>query len=134
MRCLGLLCLMLIAIATSEAKAQDNRILKRGDAVVTGFSGTTRNPLDQTYTYNLRLEKRPLPNACVAGGLGFLCDYVLRVTNRGPDPYIGPIVVNDELPASPAGAVMTLADIPPWACFAISPTEQQCTYGPGALL
>jgi hypothetical protein len=40
---------MLIAIATSEAKAQDNRILERGDAVVTGFSGTTGNPLDQTF-------------------------------------------------------------------------------------
>src|SRR4029079_10841046 len=49
MRCLGLLCLTLIAIATSEAKAQDNRILERGDAVVTGFSGATGNPLDQTF-------------------------------------------------------------------------------------
>ncbi|WP_119272768.1 DUF11 domain-containing protein [Taklimakanibacter deserti] len=84
--------------------------------------------------YNLRLEKRSLPGACVAGGLGFLCDYVVRVTNTGPDPYFGPIVVNDELPAAPAGAVMTLANIPPWVCFAISPTEQQCTYGPAGLL
>ncbi len=85
-------------------------------------------------TYNLRLEKRSVPGACAAGGLGFLCDYVVRVTNTGPDAYIGPIVVNDELPASPVGAVMTLASVPPWVCFAVSPTEQQCTYGPGALL
>ena len=86
------------------------------------------------WTYNLRLEKRAVPGACVAGGLGFLCDYVVRVTNTGPDAYIGPIVVNDELPATPAGAIMTPADIPPWLCFAISPTEHQCTYGPAALL
>ncbi|MGE3876654.1 MAG: hypothetical protein AB7F74_27170, partial [Parvibaculaceae bacterium] len=86
------------------------------------------------WSYNLRLEKRPVPNACVAGGLGFLCDYVVRVTNTGPDAYVGPIVVNDELPASPAGAAMTLANIPPWVCFSISPTEQQCTYGPATLL
>ncbi|MGE4251693.1 MAG: YncE family protein, partial [Parvibaculaceae bacterium] len=93
-------------------------------------------PPDDTpdWTYNLRLEKRPVPNACVAGGLGFLCDYVVRVTNTGPDAYIGPIVVNDALPAAPAGAVMTPANIPPWLCFAISPSEQQCTYGPAALL
>jgi len=84
--------------------------------------------------YNLRLEKRALPGACVAGGLGFLCDYIVRVTNTGLDAYVGPIVVNDELPAAPAGAVMTLANIPPWICFAISPTEQQCTYGAAGLL
>ncbi|MGE0008528.1 MAG: hypothetical protein AB7S92_23485 [Parvibaculaceae bacterium] len=85
-------------------------------------------------TYNLRLEKRPVPGACAAGGLGFLCDYVVRVTNTGPDAYVGPIVVNDRLPAAPVGAVMTLSNAPPWLCFAVSPTEHQCTYGPGALL
>src|SRR4029450_10467371 len=53
MRCLGLLCLVLVAFATSEAKAQDNRVFARGDAVVTGFSGTksavSGNPVDQTF-------------------------------------------------------------------------------------
>src|SRR5262249_33923 len=85
-------------------------------------------------TYNLRLENRSVPDACVAGGLGFLCDYVVRVTNAGPDPYVGPIVVKDELPASPAGPVMTPADVPPWGWFAMSPGAEQCTYGAGALL
>jgi hypothetical protein len=86
------------------------------------------------WTYNLRLEKKGVPDACAAGGLGFLCDYVMRVTNIGPDAYAGPIVVNDKLPAAPVGAIMTFANSPPWFCFAISPTEQQCTYGPAALL
>ena len=81
-------------------------------------------------TNGFSLDKRAVPGACAAGGLGFLCDYVVRVTNTGPDAYVGPIVVNEQLPAQPAGAVMTLADSPPWLCFAISPTEQQCTYGP----
>src|SRR5262245_9438054 len=52
MRCLGLLCLMLIGFVTSGAKAED-AILTRGEAVVTGFSGTKSavagNPLDETF-------------------------------------------------------------------------------------
>ena len=85
------------------------------------------------YGFNLRLDKAPVPGTCVAGGLGFLCDYVVRVTNTGPDPYVGPIVVNDKLPAAPAGAVMTFGAQPPWLCLAISPTEHQCTYDPAVL-
>src|SRR5262245_36773030 len=53
MRCLGLLCLVLIVLGASEAKAQDERIFTRGNAVVTGFSGTksaiSGNPVDQTF-------------------------------------------------------------------------------------
>jgi hypothetical protein len=85
------------------------------------------------YAYNLRLEKRPVPDSCLKGGLGFLCDYFVRVTNTGPDTYFGPIVVNDKLPAAPAGAVMTVANAPPWFCFPVSASEQQCTYPPTVL-
>ncbi len=85
-------------------------------------------------SFNLRLDKEAIPGTCVAGGLGFICDYVVRVTNTGPDPYIGQVVINDKLPAAPAGAVMTFAGVPPWLCFAITPTEHQCMFGPTALL
>jgi hypothetical protein len=85
------------------------------------------------WAYNLRLNKKAVPDACAAGGLGFLCDYVIRVTNVGPDAYFGPITVNDKLPAAPAGAAMTVTNAPPWFCIPISPSEQQCTYAPGAL-
>lgn len=85
------------------------------------------------WAYNLRLDKKAVGNSCSAGGLGFLCDYVIRVTNIGPDAYFGPVVVNDKLPAAPAGAVMTVTNAPPWLCFPISPDEQQCTYAPAAL-
>jgi hypothetical protein len=84
--------------------------------------------------FNLRLDKEAVPGACVPGGLGFLCDYVVRVTNVGPDPYVCPIVINDKLPAAPAGAVMTFANVPPWLCIPISPTEHQCAFGPTVLL
>ncbi len=86
-----------------------------------------------TYGYNLRLDKEAVPGACALGGLGVLCDYVVRVTNTGPAPYIGPIVVNDRLPATPAGAVMTFANQPPWLCLEILPSEHQCTYDPAVL-
>ena len=84
--------------------------------------------------FNLRLDKEAVPGACAPGGLGFICDYVVRVTNVGPDPYVGLIVINDKLPAAPAGAVMTFANVPPWFCFALSPTEHQCNFGPTVLL
>ena len=84
--------------------------------------------------FNLRLDKRALPGDCVAGGLGVICDYVVRVTNVGSDVYVGPIVVNDKLPAAPLGAVMSFANIPPWFCFALTPTEHQCHLGPTVLL
>jgi hypothetical protein len=86
------------------------------------------------WDFNLRLGKKAVPDTCVAGGFGFLCDYVVRVTNTGPDAYVGPIVVNDKLPATPAGAVMIPSNVPAWFCLAISATEQQCTYGAAALL
>ena len=84
--------------------------------------------------FNLVLDKEAIPGVCVPGGLGFLCDYVVRVTNVGPDAYVGPIVVNDSLPAAPAGAVMTFVNVPPWFCFAISPAEHECIFGPTVLL
>jgi hypothetical protein len=83
---------------------------------------------------NLRLQKKALPGACAAGGLGALCDYIVRVTNVGDDPFVGPVVINDKLPAAAAGAVMTIANAPPWFCIPISPTEQHCTFGPTVLL
>jgi hypothetical protein len=85
------------------------------------------------YDFNLRLDKAAVPGTCLAGGLGFLCDYVVRVTNTGSAPYVGPVVVNDKLPAAPVGAVMTLAPQPPWLCLAISPTERQCTHNAAVL-
>ena len=82
--------------------------------------------------FNLRVEKKAI-GPCVAGGLGFLCDYIVRVTNTGPDPYAGPVVIKDQLPTGPAGAVMTFSPQPPWLCLEILPNEHQCTFDPAVL-
>ncbi|MGE3229122.1 MAG: hypothetical protein AB7J30_06760 [Hyphomicrobium sp.] len=83
--------------------------------------------------FNLRLDKDALPAACVPGGLGFLCTYIVRVTNTGPDPYIGPVTVEDDLPAAPAGATMSFDNQPPWTCLPFGPTHHHCTYDPAVL-
>lgn len=86
-----------------------------------------------SWDFNLRVDKEAHPAACVPGGLGFLCTYGVRVTNTGPDPYIGPVTVEDALPAAPAGATMTFDNQPPWTCLPISPTQHACTYDPAVL-
>ncbi len=86
-----------------------------------------------TWDFNLRVEKQALPAACVPGGLGFLCTYAVRVTNTGPDPYIGAVTLEDNLPAAPAGATMAFDNQPPWTCLPISPTQHTCTYDPAVL-
>lgn len=83
-----------------------------------------------TWNYNLRLDKQALPAACAPGGLGFLCTYAVRVTNTGPDPYIGAVTLEDHLPAAPAGATMSFDNQPPWTCLPLSPTLHQCTHDP----
>lgn len=75
--------------------------------------------------YNLEVEKSATPFACVPGGAGFLCSYTVRVTNTGPDPYIGPITLNDQLLNAPAGASMFFND-PPWECTSGTPTDYHC--------
>jgi hypothetical protein len=79
-----------------------------------------------TWDFNLHVDKAAVPFACTPGGAGFLCSYTVRVTNTGPDPYIGPVTVHDHLQAAPAGATMTFND-PPWTCAAGSPTDYSCT-------
>ena len=76
---------------------------------------------------NLRLDKRALPPLCVAWGPGWLCQYQVRVTSTGPAPYAGPIVVADELPATPAGAIMGFGPAP-WVCAPAGPAAYHCLH------
>ncbi len=80
-----------------------------------------------SWDFNLHVDKAAVPFACAPGGAGFLCSYTVRVTNTGPDPYIGPVTLHDTLPASPAGATMSFND-PPWACLSNTPTDYSCTH------
>lgn len=79
------------------------------------------------WDFNLAVDKAATPFVCAPGGAGFLCSYTVRVTNTGPDPYIGPVTLHDKLIAAPAGATMAFND-PPWACLSGSPTDYTCTY------
>ncbi len=90
-------------------------------------------PTPPSGTFNLTLTKQATPYICVAGGIGWQCNYTVTVTNTGTLAYQGPLTVDDWLPASPAGAVMTFAPQPPWACAPLGPTHFQCT-DPGLLL
>lgn len=90
-------------------------------------------PVGWPTKFNLRVDKEAVPGACAPGGLGFLCTYILRVTNTGPDPYVGAVTVNDMLPAAPAGATMAFDNQPPWTCVALGPTSHDCTYNPAVL-
>lgn len=86
-----------------------------------------------TWDFNLHVDKKAVPYVCTPGGLGFLCTYTVRVTNTGSAPYIGPVVVNDTLPAAPAGATMAFDNQPPWSCLSLSATEYDCTFDPAVL-
>lgn len=86
-----------------------------------------------TWDFNLRVDKEAVPVACAPGGLGFLCTYTVRVTNTGPNPYIGAVTLEDDLPSAPAGATASFDNHPPWTCLPASPTNHTCTYDPAVL-
>ncbi|MCC7250965.1 hypothetical protein [Hyphomicrobium sp.] len=92
-----------------------------------GYVPSGEPPVGWGWDFNLRVDKAAVPFACTPGGAGFLCSYTVRVTNTGSDPYIGPVTLQDTLPAAPAGASMSFNE-PPWACIPGTPTDYSCTY------
>ncbi len=60
---------------------------------------------------NLKTTKKAKGD-CVASDGGYRCDYVVEVTNTGPDPYKGPIIVSEQFGFAP-NAVKFSA---PWGC------------------
>ena len=76
------------------------------------------------YRTNLELRKVPVGD-CLPWGGGWICQYAIRVRNTGPDFYWAPIVLRDELPLAPAGAMMGFAAAP-WACWNAGPASYGC--------
>lgn len=74
---------------------------------------------------NLRLTKH-VRGPCVPRGAGWACRYVIQIRNTGPDPYFGPLLINDHLPGTPPGALMGFAPTPPWACWNTGPASYNC--------
>ena len=83
-------------------------------------------PPDEEFNTNLKLVKRADPKTCLPWVGGWLCRYQIRVTNTGPDNYSGPVMVDDWLPAHPAGAAVGFASTPPWACWNTGPSAYRC--------
>ena len=75
--------------STAEANAFIEWILPTGEVLVT---------CDPT---NLKLTK-VAKGDCVASSGGFRCDYTVQVTNMGPDPYKGPIEIDDQFGFAPS--------------------------------
>jgi hypothetical protein len=73
---------------------------------------------------NLRLHKRAV-GPCFPWGGGWACRYAVTIRNTGPSPYFGPLLVSDQLPATPPGALMGFGP-PPWACFMTGPSHYNC--------
>lgn len=83
-------------------------------------------PPEYEFETNLKLVKRAMPKTCLPWAGGWLCRYQIRVTNTGPDNYFGPVMVDDWLPAHPAGAVIGFAPTPPWVCWNTGPSAYRC--------
>ena len=77
-------------------------------------------PPDQLET-DLAIEKTG-PASCQKG---VNCHYTLKVTNQGPDPYVGVIAINDTMPA---GATLSTSS-PGWHCTVAGQVVSCATLG-----
>jgi hypothetical protein len=84
---------------------------------------------------NLRLDKWATPLQCAPWFGGWNCEYTVRVTSMGPDPYVGPILLSDWLPADPPGAAVAFGGDPNWTCGGPLPGGKfWCDYPPDAFV
>jgi len=79
---------------------------------------------------NLRLNKKADPDTCMKWGIGYVCRYVVTVTNTGPGIYNDAIVVRDE---PPLGTTAVFGPAASWNCVAAG-GGYDCTHPPIALL
>jgi hypothetical protein len=65
---------------------------------------------------------------CVPAGGGFRCEFVVTVTNEGPDPYHGPIKLGEQLSLNPQSVSFSSS----WGCIG-GGASYQCYLPPVAL-
>ncbi len=85
-------------------------------------------------SFNLRLRKHAWPHDCWRGGQGWICRYTIRVTNTGPDSYLGPVTVHDHIPGLPGGSIVDFTHQPPWNCTDLGGNNFRCVHPPVFLL
>lgn len=71
-------------------------------------AGVTHVLCDPTNLKTEKVSKGP----CVQSGNGWRCDFTVTVTNTGPDPYSGPITVEDTFATAPQSVSFSA----PWTC------------------
>jgi uncharacterized repeat protein (TIGR01451 family) len=81
--------------------------------------GTTLVTCDPT---NLKTTKEAKGDFVASGG-GYRGEYVVRVTNLGPDPYKGPIKITEQLGFAPNAITFSA----PWGCVG-GGANYQCTH------
>ena len=62
---------------------------------------------------SLKLSKAANPQICDKAAGGFRCSYDILITSTGPDPFHGPLTLQDTLPA---GSTLEKATGPGWTC------------------
>jgi hypothetical protein len=72
---------------------------------------------------SLQLSKAADPQTCVKAAGGFQCSYKLTLASTGPDPFHGPIDIQETLPAG--SSLVKVSS--PWTC-AGGGTSLQCTH------
>ncbi len=81
--------------------------------------GTTIVTCDPTNLKTTKIAK----GDCVASDGGYRCEYVVKVTNLGPDPYKGPIKISEQLGFAPNAVTFSA----PWGCPG-GGANYQCTH------
>jgi hypothetical protein len=89
-------------------------------------------PPTHGYRSNLELTKRVV-GKCFETGSHWVCPFIIRVRNTGPDNYFAPILIADWMPGAPAGAAMLFGGAP-WSCWATGPVAYRCWRGPTFLV
>ena len=68
------------------------------------------------------MTKKVSKGDCRVSGAGFLCEYTITVTNTGPDPYHGPLKLDEDLGFAPTSVSFS----PDWGCVG-GGAAYQCT-------
>lgn len=80
-------------------------------------------PPGSEFNANLKLTKRAVSKTCKAIADGWKCRYKIRIRNTGPDTYVGPIRISEQL-VNPGGATLNFGSS--WNCWTVGPANYNC--------
>lgn len=80
-------------------------------------------PPEVAFKTNLKLTKRAVFKKCTAIATGWKCRYKIKITNTGPDTYVGPIRISEHL-VNPGGATLNFSSS--WNCWTVGAADYRC--------